>query len=70
MNIDIIKEELKQHLDQPIEIKVFKMRNKINTYQGILKRLYPNIFTIISNNIEKSFNYRDIITKDIIIKYK
>lgn len=70
MNIDIIKDELKQHLNQPVEIKVFKMRNKINTYQGILKGLYPNIFTIVSNNIEKSFNYRDIITKDIIIKYK
>lgn len=45
------------------------MRNKTNEYNGYLKKLYPNIFTISENNIEKSFTYADLITGDIKIKY-
>lgn len=45
------------------------MRNKTDYYEGIIKAVYPNIFTIIERTTEKSFNYRDIITGDIKIKY-
>ncbi len=70
MNPNIIKEEIKKHLNQPVKIKVYRMRNKMNTYSGIIKSIYPNIFTIIDGNFEKSFSYADAITGEIKIKYE
>ena len=37
-------------------------------YEGYIYKMYPNIFSIISGLEEKSFAYRDIITKDINVK--
>ncbi len=69
MNIDLIKKELRENLNKPVKIKVYGMRNKTSEYSGIISHIYPNIFTIITDGIEKSFNYRDIITGDIKLKY-
>ena len=52
-----------------MEIKVYGMRGKTMNYTGKIHAIYPNLFTILENNIEKSFTYRDIITGDIKIKY-
>ncbi len=69
MNPNLIREELKTHLNELVRIKVFGMRNKISIYEGKINALYPNIFTIIGSNFEKSFTYSDIITGEISIKY-
>ncbi len=69
MNINIIKEEIAQKINSYVEIKVYGMRGKTNIYRGKIHNIYPNLFTIIENNQEKSFTYRDIITGDIKIKY-
>lgn len=69
MNTDIIKEELRSKINQIVEIKVYGMRGKTSDYRGKIHAIYPNIFTIIDGNTEKSFTYRDIITGDIKIKY-
>jgi len=70
LNINIVKEELKKHLNKKVMIKSRGMRNKINYYEGTLKKLYPNIFSIIYDNKEKSFSYADLITGEIKIKYE
>ncbi len=70
MNPNIIKEEIKKHINQKVKIKVYRLRNKINTYNGIIKGIYPNIFTIKDGNFEKSFSYADAITGEIKIKYE
>lgn len=70
MNPDFIKEELKEKIGKKVKIIAYGMRNKSSEYEGIINALYPNIFTIKYGNSEKSFNYRDIITGDIKIKYK
>ena len=31
--------------------------------------MYPNLFTVLVNGEEKSFNYRDVITGEVKIKY-
>lgn len=69
MNINIVKEEIQKNINSLVEIKVYGMRGKTNIYRGIINGIYPNLFTIIENNQEKSFTYRDIITGDIKIKY-
>ena len=69
MKIETIKNDLKNHLNHNVYIKVFGMRNKINEYYGKINGIYPNLFTIIDSEGEKSFSYRDIITGDIKIKF-
>ena len=45
------------------------MRGKTSIYQGKIHAIYPNLFTILDNKVEKSFTYRDVLIGDIKIKY-
>lgn len=69
MNINIAKEEIKSMLGRKVLVKVYGMRNKINSYEGVINAIYPNIFTIKNDREEKSFTYADLITGEIKIKY-
>lgn len=69
MNINIIKEEIASNINKKVMVSVYGMRNRVNRYEGVIYKTYPNIFTILENGEEKSFPYRDIITGDIKIKY-
>lgn len=69
MNIDIIKQDLHRNIGKLVRVTVYGMRNKTDYYEGTIYKLYPNIFTIMYHGEEKSFSYRDIITKDINVKY-
>lgn len=70
MNPIFIKEEIAQKKGKKVKITVYGMRNKTNSYEGIIHGIYPNIFTIMERNGEKSFSYADVITGDIKIKYE
>lgn len=70
MNSNIIRKEIAKHLNEEATVKVYGMRNKVCTYEGIIKAIFPNIFTISLDNLEKSFSYADVITGNIKIKYK
>ena len=70
LNPNNIREELKKHLNERVNIKVYGMRNKINYYDGIINAIYPSIFTIQNPHFEKSFSYADVITGDIKINYE
>lgn len=69
MNIDIVKNKIMNNLNKKVIVTVYGLRNKINRYEGILYKVYPNIFSIIENGVEKSFSYNDYITGDIKIKF-
>ena len=69
MNIDFLKKELSSKIGKAVLITVYGMRNRTDYYEGNIYKIYQNIFTIKYNNEEKSFAYRDIITKDISVKY-
>lgn len=69
MNSENVKNMIESNLGRKVKITVYGMRNKKDYYEGNLYKVYPNIFTIIYNGEEKSFSYRDVITKDINIKY-
>ena len=69
MNIDIVKEKLNNNLNKNVVVTVYGLRNKINRYTGVLYKTYPNIFSIITDGVEKSFSYNDYITGDIKIKF-
>lgn len=73
MNIDIVKEELNNHIGEDVTIKYNLGRNKYESYNVRIKELYNYIFLvemIDDNNLEvKSFSYSDIITETIKIDY-
>lgn len=69
MNINIIKEEIKKNLKRNVLVSCYGMRNRVNRYEGVLYKMYPNLFTVLVNGEEKSFCYRDLITGDVKIKY-
>lgn len=69
MNLDTIKEDVKKHLNYKVLISVYGMRNKNYQIAGYISNVYPSIFTVNENGQEKSFNYSDIATGEISIKY-
>ena len=69
MNLDIIKEEVKKHLCSNVLIYVYGMRNKNYQIKGYISNVYPSIFTVNEDGVEKSFTYSDIATGEISIKY-
>lgn len=69
MNINIIKNDILTKIGSKVRITTYGMRNHTEYFDGYIYHVYQNFFTIMYNGIEKSFNYRDIITKDIAIKY-
>lgn len=69
MNIEEVKTIIKNNLNRTIEIKVFGIRNKNSTYVGYISNIYPAIFTVNINGVDKSFNYVDVLTGEVKIKY-
>lgn len=69
MNLNVIKEEVKKHLHDMVDISVFGLRNKNYEVHGYISNVYPSIFTVNESGVEKSFSYSDIATGEISIKY-
>ena len=69
LNLDSIKQEIKNNLNQAVSVTVYGMRNKTNKYVGIISGIYPNIFTVLADGENKSFSYADVATKEIEIEY-
>ena len=69
MNIDLVREKINNNLNKKVVVTVYGMRNKINRYEGVLYKTYPNIFSIVTDGVEKSFSYNEYITGDIKIKF-
>ncbi len=69
MNINLIKDEIKNNIGKTVRVKVYGNRNKVDEYIGSIYEIYPYIFTILINGESKSFSYADIITKDVVLTY-
>lgn len=69
MNYLGIKEEIEKHINSKVRIVINGMRNKREILIGKIKCTYPNIFTISSKEINRSFSYTDVLIGDVIIEY-
>ena len=67
MNINLIKKKINELLNQKLKIKVYIGRNKYEYYDGIIEKMYDNIFTINTNKGIKSFSYSDVATKNVLL---
>ena len=64
---EMVKNALIPHLNKKLKIKCNLGRNKYETYEAKIIKLYNCVFLIelIPNQIIKSFSYADIITRTI-----
>jgi len=69
VNIDLVRQKIMNNLNKKVKVTVHGLRNKVSRYEGVLYKTYPNIFSIITDNQEKSFSYNEYITGDIKIKF-
>lgn len=64
-----IREKLNDYVGEEVVIKYSLGRNKYEKYNVVIKELYENIFIVESDNIKKSFSYKDVLTNTIKIDY-
>ena len=43
MNLNIVKEQILNNLGKKVEVSVYGLRNRVNKYEGILYKTYPNM---------------------------
>lgn len=69
MNLDAVKDNIAKNIGKKVIVTVYGMRNKVNKYEGVLYKVYPNIFSIMTDYGEKSFSYNEYITGEVKIRY-
>ena len=66
MNIKYMKRYLSSKIGDKIVVIYNGSRNRKERYDGIVYKIFNNVFIIkLDNNNVKSFNYIDILTKNI-----
>ena len=69
MNLDLIKNDIRKHLNADVHVYVSALRNKSFSFDGKITKVYPNIFIVTNDEFEKSISYFDIASKDVKITY-
>lgn len=65
MNLSDIKDEIKSLINKEVMLNVTGSRSKKQMYKGIINEVYPNIFTVLVNGVNKSFTYADVAIGDV-----
>ena len=55
MNPHVIRENLNRHRGERVRVQIFGMRNKNDSFIGVLRDIYPQIFTVETSKICKKF---------------
>ncbi|MGM9834632.1 MAG: Veg family protein [Bacilli bacterium] len=64
-----IKDQIAKSVGKKVRLTVYGMRNRKDVICGVIKYVYPNIFTVVSKDISKSFSYSDVLIGDVKIEY-
>lgn len=69
---DVI-EEIKALKGKKISMSVNRGRKRIESYEGVLEKIYPSVFTVDifkpDNKGKQSYSYSDVLCGDVIIKH-
>ena len=65
MNLSDIKDEIKSLINKEVMLNVTGSRSKKQMYKGTINEVYPNIFTVLVNGVNKSFTYADVAIGDV-----
>ena len=70
MNTEVVKNKLNEHIGKKVTIKYNLGRNKVESYDVVIKELYNKIFLVEEGSNILSISYSDVITKIIKIDFK
>ncbi len=68
MNIDIMREKIKEKQGEVLHFKFNGSRNQVEEFKGEIIKTYPAIFLIRledNTNKIKSFSYSDLVTESL-----
>jgi len=69
MTIEKIRDQIRDLRGEVVRITVSGSRNKVESYDGVIRETYPYIFILESSTKEKkSFSYTDILTNSLEIE--
>ena len=69
MNPYVIRANIKSRKGQKVKVKINGMRNKTDSYIGVIKEVYPQIFTIYDGNVIKSYSFSEIISGEVELRF-
>lgn len=69
MNPHVIRENLRKQIGQRVMVKIYGMRNKQDSFLGVLRDIYPQIFTVETANTLRSFSYSEVINKEVVLTF-
>lgn len=71
LTLQQVKQDIVSLKGKPIQMRVNRGRRKIETYSGVIKHIYPSVFTveIDKSNIDSiTYSYSDVLCGDVKIK--
>ncbi len=62
-----IREQVRSHLGEAVKVRSSKGRRKVEEKKGIIKAIYPRLFTVYIQDYERvvSFSYAELLTKEV-----
>ncbi len=69
MNPLVIRENLLEKKGAKVLVKIYGMRNKNDKFVGVLKDIYPQIFTVDVGGTIRSFSYFELINKEVVLSF-
>lgn len=67
--INNIKIEIRNHLNQEVQVVTKENRNKSEVFYGNIIETYSHVFLVSNGTEKKSYSYSDILSKDINITF-
>lgn len=71
LTLQQVKQDIVSLKGKPIQMRVNRGRRKIEIYSGVIKHIYPSVFTveIDKSNIDSiTYSYSDVLCGDVKIK--
>lgn len=68
MNIVKTKFMIKELIGKNVNFLVSLGRNKEERFNGVIVKTYSNVFSVMVDNIMKSYSYNDVLTGNVKIK--
>ncbi len=65
-----VKRDIEKYKDCVVTIKSNGGRQKIKKQDGVIKDIYPSVFTVMQGEILKTYSYVDLLTNNVELHLK
>lgn len=69
MNPYVIRANILAKKGQKVHVRINGMRNKTDNYTGIIKEVYPQIFTVFDGYKIRSYSFSEIINGEVELRF-